>query len=1112
MKMLQKIRLINWHRFENETISLADSVLLSGENGSGKSTILDAVQYCVTCSKAHFNKAAYEKGKRNLNSYIRLKTGREDRPFEREGQITAHIALEFFDEAKNQPFIIGVVMDSAGTENEPKSAWYLLEKKELDDGLFFQERQVKSISVFRSTNREIKAFCTTVREAQRIILSRFGRLDEKFFTLIPKALAFKPIHEIKDFVYSYVLDAKEVNIDALKENVRSFQDLERVLKDIRQRIGELEQINEKEQEVEKYIRVDKRQGYYLARAEQDIAAAAAAGIRSEIRSEKGRKAADERKQQELGRLRETKEQLVRDLMLELRSDSDYQAFQELERQEKEWKARIREDEAGTATLKEAVELALPDTEKLLEVPDVDVVIRDYNRALRQLLAAINAGLKGGKAGAGKEGTGKVGSGKAGSGKADAFAEDTFRGLLEKAGEHKGELYRKLQGRIAEDRVEERRLAGICQELQNRIRELESRRLIYPKGVRELQQSIREQLARTNRTSEVRILCELLEMRDPSWQNAVEGYLNMQRFYLLAEPEDFDIALSVYDKLRQQKKVYGVGLINTGKLEEYDEILAGSLAEKVDASGLWARRYINMVLGRVHCCDTPQQLKIYPVAITKQCMRYQNHVASAISPDVYRTPYIGAEAYRIQLEQQKAELKEAEQKLSVVRKKIQEMERVLPALSSTHDTDISYRLHFQLDLEEHRRMLDSCRAEMRGLAASDSLIEKRLHLEAAEREKHRLDAEYNALTEEIGRTGQKIIQLEEALAQREQEIETCAAEVEDAAVWLQEDRLLCDREYMKQTESGDYLKFRDNYTRSRKANWTLKENTEKDMSDLMRNYKTAHDFGAADTLAAWPEYAAEYTKLKDSQLLEYEDKVYRARKSAEDEFREQFLSRLQENIKEAQKEFRELNASLKDIRFSHERYEFLSQPRRSLEKFYRMIMDDFNILEGQSIFSSTFQETHREAIDELFEKLTAEDEHGAEVLQEYTDYRTYLDYDIRITNDDGSYMLYSKVSQEKSGGETQTPFYITIAASFMQLYKNSIGGDSIGLIMMDEAFNNMDDERITGVLSFINHANLQTIIAAPPDKIQYIGPAMEKTILVMQDGKYSYTEEFAHERS
>ena len=176
----------------------------------------------------------------------------------------------------------------------------------------------------------------------------------------------------------------------------------------------------------------------------------------------------------------------------------------------------------------------------------------------------------------------------------------------------------------------------------------------------------------------------------------------------------------------------------------------------------------------------------------------------------------------------------------------------------------------------------------------------------------------------------------------------------------------------------------------------------------------------------------------------------------------------------------------------------------------MIMSDFNVMQGASLFSGLFSETHKEVIDELFEKLTLDDESSSKTLEEYTDYRTYMDYDIKITNEDGGFMFYSKVSQEKSGGETQTPFYITIAASFMQLYRNSIGGDSIGLVMMDEAFNNMDDERIAGVLSFMSGSNLQMIIAAPPDKIQYIGPAMKKVLLVLQEDKLSYVEDFTHE--
>ena len=271
MKILKKVRLINWHRFQDETIEFAESVLLSGENGAGKSTILDAIQFVITCSKAHFNKAAHEKGKRNLNSYIRCKTGREDRPYERTGELTAHIALEFFDEAKKRPFIVGAVMDSAAEEKEPNTAWYLMENRSLQDEYFMKGKQVKSLSAFRATNsKSIQTFAPTIKEAQKMMLARFGRIENKFFSLIPKALAFKPIHDIKDFVYSYVLDEKEVRIDALKENVRSYQDLERMLQDVKRRIEELEFICEKEREVETYLRRDKFQEYYIARAEKEI--------------------------------------------------------------------------------------------------------------------------------------------------------------------------------------------------------------------------------------------------------------------------------------------------------------------------------------------------------------------------------------------------------------------------------------------------------------------------------------------------------------------------------------------------------------------------------------------------------------------------------------------------------------------------------------------------------------------------------------------------------------------------------------------------------------------------------------------------------------------------
>ena len=66
--------------------------------------------------------------------------------------------------------------------------WYLLENRRLADELFLRGNQVKSISVFRGTNKGIKIFANTQTEAKKMVQARFGRLEDKFFSLIPKAL------------------------------------------------------------------------------------------------------------------------------------------------------------------------------------------------------------------------------------------------------------------------------------------------------------------------------------------------------------------------------------------------------------------------------------------------------------------------------------------------------------------------------------------------------------------------------------------------------------------------------------------------------------------------------------------------------------------------------------------------------------------------------------------------------------------------------------------------------------------------------------------------------------------------------------------------------------
>ena len=388
-----------------------------------------------------------------------------------------------------------------------------------------------------------------------------------------------------------------------------------------------------------------------------------------------------------------------------------------------------------------------------------------------------------------------------------------------------------------------------------------------------------------------------------------------------------------------------------------------------------------------------------------------------------------------------------------------------------------------------------------------MLMKQLQLQQLEKIINEKEKQISDLNRSVGRAEQSIRNAEERMSGKQAFLAKQQGICADFAVRYETEIVLWNRDYEKQLKDKSREQFKDNFARRRKANQTTIAKCTEAMTNSMTEYKTAHDFGAAATLEGYPEFEAEYTKLRNSELLKYEEKVENARRSAEEEFREQFLAKLQENMKNAQTEFRELNRALKDIRFSNERYEFLFMPSKRYRHYYEMIMDDFNAVQGESIFSGLFHENHKEVIDELFERLALDNENSARALDEFTDYRTYMDYDIRILHSDDSYSLYSKVCEEKSGGETQTPFYVTVAASFVQLYRNGIGGEAVGLVMFDEAFNNMDDERIGGVLEFLRRLPLQILIAAPPDKIQYISPFVEETLLIMTDEKVSFAERY-----
>ena len=890
MKKLTRLKLINWHRFSDVTIDFGDSTLISGENGAGKSTLLDAIQFVVTCSTNHFNKAAHENGKRKLTGYIRCKTGRENHPYERTGEISAHVALEFYEESKEKYFVIGAVIDSA-TEGQETVVRYLMDNVMLEDEMFKIGNRPRTITEFRSfNNKNIKLFAKTNAEGKKMIKQRFGRIEDKFFQLIPKALAFKPIDDIKDFVYSYVLDEKEVNIDNLRENVRSYQELEKTLEGVKNRIEKLSEIECHHKAVVDCIQSDRMYEYFMAQSDLDMTKDRISALQDEIRRESYRLEQLNAKCSSMKKELENKEEVRTLLLAELNANSDFQTLEKQKKYLKELQEKAEIQYQEKKRLLESGKKAGQKVSRLLEIPDVDECMKQYDELLHRLK--------------------------------DTEDVVSAQELIDRAIAYKKHMSTKLQRKNLEIQSRLNEIAADLQETEQRISNLKQHRFSYPSAVELLMSRVEQELLKIGRTAKPRILCEMLEITDETWRNAVEGYLNTQRFYVLVEPEHFDIALGIYEKLRREKKAYGVGLINSGKLEEYDIAPEGSLATVVESKSIYAKRYVNMVLGKVHMCKRVDELKQYPVSITPNCMRYQNHVASAIRPEIYTTPFIGKNAFKVQYEQAMQKKEDLNRQKIEYKDRMTHMEATLQWLEWDDDTDVKYRITIVSELKRTGLEIEKCETEIRNLQQNTTMIEKQIRADEMRKECEELKSHISKSDRESGACELKISNAKDRLVECEDECIHKNELITDIAQKAENEIVLWKKEYEKQTGDKTLEQFRQNFDRRRKANNTTKENADKKMTSAMYDYKTAFDFGAPATLEAYSEYAAVQERLVNSELLNYEEKVRKAKLSAEEEFREQFLSKLQENMKQAQGEFKELNKALKDITFSNERYEFL----------------------------------------------------------------------------------------------------------------------------------------------------------------------------------------------
>jgi len=1061
MKTMTKIKLINWHIFDNHTIDINKNTLITGENGHGKSTLLDAVNFILSGASGKFNQAANAYTKRTVESYIRGKTGLEGKTFLRDqDNLIAHIALEFYDQLSKKYLTIGVVFELPLSSRRNHGIFYHIADSKLEEDYYIRENKILGLNQFKAAvkvnGKDVRTF-ETKRDIKSMIKSTLGLSSDKYFELLPKALAFHPINEVNKFVYDFLLPEDTVDIESLQTNIYSYREISKLLKIEKEKLDALLPLESLSQTYKKVDSDIKVLDYLKVDLNFD-------STQKELETENDALITNKKDTDKIVNLKsitETKLHEVETSLEELRKSDITVRVSTLEKGIKEEKQKLG----------------------------------NTNNKINSIMELINHETQLGK---------KIGIEFQGKGYANRESHpqllNSIRDFAEVLDEKKSSATLELAETKNKIVIEKDKKA----KLEIEINKLKSNRFTYPEFVELLLGLLKEELKNQFNKPDIDVkpLCELLEIEKDNeiWRKAIEGYLNTQRFDIIVEPQYFNKALEIYEKHKFQRKIHGVGLINTNKLKNY-EANPDSLATKVKGLNEFARQSVNMIMGNVICVDEIDQLKNFSKSITPTGMTYRNNTARQINQAIWEKPYIGLKAIQTQLENRIQEDKLISRTINSLIDAQNKLNNLIHIINQSQIRDLFNVHNYFEDKYQAEKTILSQEDELKLLKKDNAWLEVEDLIEKKNNEKEELRLQVNGFIGDLRLFEQKRNDTVERIAGLKHKLEDITNEFK---------KLPDFSSYSTQIENKKnelHQKYQDSYDkilsaiRTEQTDLTRKLiSHENRVTELMRDYIYKYDNGQliAD-IKNLDDFLDVLYRIKGRNIIEYEDKAGVALKACEKSFKEDFLSKLREKIQNAQDGFRILNNTLASKPFGSDKeiYKFTySGSSNPNFRDYYAILQSYEDYESRSLLIESLSEKNLILLKTLFETLTSEDKTEAQVrkIAEYTDYRKYMDYDIKITNKNNDVYYFSKVNREKSGGETQTPFYVIIASSFQQLLDaNKRNRSSACVVMFDEAFNNMDESRIEAMMEYYKELNIQLLIAVPPQRLVNIVPYVETTL-------------------
>lgn len=681
---------------------------------------------------------------------------------------------------------------------------------------------------------------------------------------------------------------------------------------------------------------------------------------------------------------------------------------------------------------------------------------------------------------------------------------------------------KLQNEKMMDSVSQQRYVDSVKELEIELSHLKSNRSNIPHKISKIRDDMLSCLGLD--ADALPFVGELIEVQDAKWEGAIERVLHNFALSLLVDTKYYDEVSEYVEKTNLRGKLVYLKVDAYRSRDNFVDIAPASLLNKIElkaSSSLYEP--LNNILNdrfNIPCVESIGDFRRFKKALTIHG-QFKTNLSRHEKDDRFdindRRRWVLGWDNASKLQKVQDDYDKELDKLEFIANKIKKIDVEIGVIKSSRDDlrDIlSFKIFEQIDWYSYAKKIDVLQEEKDELQKSSDIIGviqdkiDSLHIELKEKKKI------------LDRLSQKIGEIKTKIEQRKLELGEASLKVQNADNL---ERLKKDIEEFSKEINGELLtlnnikisesKLREHIQKqidsSNRIIIASSQKIIKYMSAFVGEFKAdSKDFDAS--IESLDEFRVKLKALKKDDLPKWE-------KRFKELFREKTIqnivivqTELEHQADEIKIKIEKINNSLRDIEYNDGTYiELMAQKSTSVE-IRDFIQSLKQAISGSIGDDNIYDEQKFLQIKEIIERLNGREGYS-DVDKKWrklvTDVRNWFDFSaMERYISDSSDKEYYPHSGGKSGGQKEKLAYTVLASSLafqFGLEYDKIRSRSFRFVMIDEAFGRGSDESSRYALRLFEKLNLQLLVITPKQKINIIEPFVKSVHFVHnQDGMNS----------